>query len=141
LEIERKKFRKKLRENTEISARKFMTADKQAMKLVLKLAASMRVKVRGDDGFVNNLKSEALALATTQEMFIENRIEQVKTQLASAFRSLESASKERIKEQEYELNVLLERDLTLLNLEKLKVQTKIDSWKVTDGNTKAHIRS
>lgn len=118
-----------------------MTADKQAMKLVLKLAASMRVKVRGDDGFVNNLKSEALALATTQEMFIENRIEQVKTQLASAFRSLESASKERIKEQEYELNVLLERDLTLLNLEKLKVQTKIDSWKVTDGNTKAHIRS
>ena len=74
---ERKEWRLKMRNNTEAAALQFMMTDKRARKLVKSVARRMKTVVRDADGTVNEMRSRALAIHTTEELFVENRIEQV----------------------------------------------------------------
>jgi hypothetical protein len=133
LEVHRKQFRQKLRENNEMVARKFMSTDRHAKKLVLKLAGNMKVKVLNADGSPNFIRSQALALATTQELFVENRIAQRKDELSAAFHELEQAAADRIDEYADEIDVDLDKSLAELNMERDEIQVKMDKWRYTEG--------
>ena len=91
LEEKRAIFRKNMKDNNDISARKFMESDPHACRLVLQLAKKMNVKIKVKDekGIVNAIRSQALARATTEELFIENRFVMVKEELIASFRAVE----------------------------------------------------
>lgn len=127
-------FRKELRDNNEINARHYMTTNKFAIKLVQKLSKSMKVRVNNDDGSINENRSLALSLAMTQELFVENRMEQIRKILTEKFQKKEMLFKKRLLNQEEELEILLERTLNVINIERAKIRDKLLSWRVAEGN-------
>ena len=110
-----------------------METEPHARALVAKLARNMKVKVRDEKGMVNAIRSQALAQATTEALFIENRIEQRKSELMSAFKELEEASYERIEDERIILDEVLDRGLAVINVERAAIHAKIDAWRCTEG--------
>ena len=133
LEEERKVYRNNLRANNEFSARHFMMTDKRAKRLVNSLARKMKAVVRDADGEINELRSYALAIATVEELFIENRIEQVKEELKAEFKILEDEVAERIEKREIELDHLLDRLVKDIEKDKQAIRDKINRYRNTEG--------
>ena len=138
LEEERKKYRQKLRDNSEASARQFMMTDKRSKRLVKSLALKMDVVVKDADGEVNEARSYALALATVEELFIENRIEQLRSELRTGFAEQEAEVATRIERREEELDDLLDRLIADIEKEKEEVRQKIDRYRSTSGKVLAN---
>ena len=143
LEETRALFRKSLRENNDVTARKFMETDPHARRLVLQLAKklNMKVKVKDEKGAVNAIRSEALARATTEELFIENRIEIVKEELTDSFRAVERECAERVEERRVVLDKALDAHLALIAADVSVIRAKLDAWRNTQGAVREQILS
>ena len=135
LEADRRVFRKELRDNNEVSARLFMETDIHARNLVTRLALNMKVTARDENGAINAIRSQALAQATTEALFIENRIEQIKEKLKEEFQEKEDACFERIEDERVILDEILDRGLAQINVERTQITAKMNAWRCTEGKS------
>lgn len=127
-----------LRANTEKSARLFMETDERAKIMVAKLSRSMRVKVKDKRGAVDTIQSKALALSTTQTIFIENRVEQRKEELKLEFKKKEEATAERLEDGKIALDDILDKGLAGINRERGQIEITLRIQKSERG-THSHI--
>ena len=120
-----------------------METDPHARRLVLQLAKklNMKVKVKDEKGAVNAIRSEALARATTEELFIENRIEIVKEELTDSFRAVERECAERVEERRVVLDKALDAHLALIAADVSVIRAKLDAWRNTQGAVRERILS
>ena len=131
--MQRKILKMSLRANTESSARLFMETDEQAKVMVAKLCRSMRLKLKDKRGAVNDIQTKALALSTTQTLFIENRVEQRKDELKMEFRKREEASFERLEDEKSALEDILDRGLAVINRERGQIEITLRVQKSERG--------
>ena len=109
------------------------------MKLVKSVARRMKTVVLDADGTVNEMRSRALAIHTTEELFVENRIEQVFEELKADMRQKEDECDQRIKKREEELDLLLEKILEELEADKAATHAKLKRLRAA-SNSIAHNR-